>query len=469
MGTITAFVSVYGIALWLGLYLIGRDPRSPRLLFTGLGLVAYALAVACDLLIDAAPQHLAPVFVQTRWPLLLFPALLWTGTLVWLLPEETSYRTRLARIWNVAAPAVMVLILAVSFGTGLIVSPAGKVSGGALPTTFGIAVLAPMLALGYLVWRSLRRRRAASYTPVTGVLAVFTLFFALSTVLILFPSGLLPRSWTIVAMGVDVVSLGLAISYFDAFEGGEALMPDMVRSLDVALLAALVFGGQVALMISFSTGITWPTLVLLLTVVGTAVAASTLSDRLASVLDRLAFSRMPRVREARSELRGTARALQRQDPALDPSELDDAEFARLTRRTLSNFGDLPRLSSSPLINLPLVQRRLVEREARDDHLERAAELKTVLAESITRLKPRTAADFGTSDEWRYYNALYFPYVAGLKPYSSRRRTYPKDPVAREALEWFRTAVPERTLYNWQNTAAKLIARDLRTRSEPPED
>ena len=32
------------------------------------------------------------------------------------------------------------------------------------------------------------------------------------------------------------------------------------------------------------------------------------------------------------------------------------------------------------------------------------------------------------------------------------------------LDWFRTQVPQRTLYNWQNAAAALVARDLRERS-----
>ena len=35
-----------------------------------------------------------------------------------------------------------------------------------------------------------------------------------------------------------------------------------------------------------------------------------------------------------------------------------------------------------------------------------------------------------------------------------------EPAAREALTWFQSQVPERTLHNWQNAAAKLIARDL---------
>jgi hypothetical protein len=97
-------------------------------------------------------------------------------------------------------------------------------------------------------------------------------------------------------------------------------------------------------------------------------------------------------------------------------------------------------------------------------LERAAELKAVLTESIIRLKPRGEDDFGTSDEWRYYNALYFLYVVGLKPYSQRTQHIPTDPVTRKALEWFRVHVPERTLYNWQNAATRLIAQDLRNGS-----
>ena len=102
----------------------------------------------------------------------------------------------------------------------------------------------------------------------------------------------------------------------------------------------------------------------------------------------------------------------------------------------------------------------------DNTLERAAELKTVLAESISRLKPPGEAAFGTTDEWRFYNALYFPYIAGLRPYSRRgfKENLDDDQVA--ALQWFQSTVPERTLYNWQNAASKLVAQDLRERSIP---
>ena len=100
---------------------------------------------------------------------------------------------------------------------------------GAVQLAVGLVVLLPMLALGGFAWRTLRARRRSQ---VVGVLVVFTLFFGLSTALILLPHGWMPQVWTLLVIGTDVMALGLTIAYFDAFEGGEALLPDMVRSFD---------------------------------------------------------------------------------------------------------------------------------------------------------------------------------------------------------------------------------------------
>jgi len=91
-------------------------------------------------------------------------------------------------------------------------------------------------------------------------------------------------------------------------------------------------------------------------------------------------------------------------------------------------------------------------------------LKQLLADSIGRLKPAGERPFGTTDAWRHYNALYFPYVKGIRPYRRRIDTGHLEAPSRDALEWFRTEVPLRTLYNWQTAAASLVARDLRERS-----
>ena len=94
-----------------------------------------------------------------------------------------------------------------------------------------------------------------------------------------------------------------------------------------------------------------------------------------------------------------------------------------------------------------------------DYCLSTRKLKILLAESIARLKPASPKGFDSSDEWRYYNALYFPYVAGLRPYS-RGQERDLAPEEQEALNWFQAYVPERTLYNWQNAGAKLVANDL---------
>jgi hypothetical protein len=52
-------------------------------------------------------------------------------------------------------------------------------------------------------------------------------------------------------------------------------------------------------------------------------------------------------------------------------------------------------------------------------------------------------------------------VRGLKPYTRRFDFDSLDEASRAALDWFQTSVPERTLHNWQNAGAKLIAEDIR--------
>ena len=141
-----------------------------------------------------------------------------------------------------------------------------------------------------------------------------------------------------------------------------------------------------------------------------------LADPLAGLLDRLAFSRSPDLRADRATLRRTEAALPlRSANPLDG--VDDDTFARLTRRALGHYGDLSKLVASPLTALPIIDERLAARGAPDQPLERANELKALLADRIARLKPRDGGDFGTTEQWRHYNSLYFPYVVGVRAYA----------------------------------------------------
>lgn len=446
MESLALHVIVFGFALWQGFYLFGRDPRKPRLRYTGLGLVAYAGGLALD---DFA-QFGGMDVMQLRWPLLFIPALLWFCAAIDLLPEESPLRLRLSRWIGYGAVLAIILLYVISLSEdGLRTALYWLVTG-----IVGLCLLAALI----FVWCGFRAERPRR---VWGVLLTITLFFTLSMGVVLVPLDWIPRDLALVALDMDMLFLGLCIAVLDAFEEGETLLPDMLYSFTISGLMALLFGGQVALAMAFTGGALLPLLILLYGLVAAAIVTQIFYSAIQSLIDRLVFARLTRIRQARADLRAAASGLPRLNESLDFADMDAAEFARLTRRALSHFGDLNRLSSSPLTRLPIIDRRLNERDAPDNTLERAAELKLLLTEGIARLKPRDKGDSGTSDEWRYYNALYYPYVLGLKIYALNGLHDLPDTSTKSILDWFQMAVPERTLHNWQNAAARLIAQDLR--------
>lgn len=459
---------VFGLAWWLGLYLAARDPRKPVLALTAAGLICYALAVAAEALRLNTTGSAAEWLGGAELVLVCQPGVAWFGVLLALRPERAGQAAvegpglladpddgepRPRRFWAVAAYGLVLPAVVVwqAGGVGAPVSAAHVllVAAIAVPLLVGLALVAV-------------RMRALRPAPIGGVLAVATLFFGLGVAVLLLPFGLVPSWLALASIGMDLALLGLAVAVFDAFDEGQALRADMLRSLVAAAAAGVLFGGQVGVVLWALDGTPWLVALLFGSLAG-AIAIQVLAGPLASLLDRLAFARSPALRTDRARLREAAEALPRR--ATGPlAELDEEEFARLTRRALSHYGDLSRLLASPLGALPAIDARLDARGAPDQPLERANELKQLLAESIQRLKPRDGGEFGTSDEWRFYNALYFPYVVGVRPYSQRATAAGLDPVARRAWQWFATSVPQRSLHNWQNAAARLVATDLRSRS-----
>jgi hypothetical protein len=239
----------------------------------------------------------------------------------------------------------------------------------------------------------------------------------------------------------------------------------MVRSLALTLILVLIFAGQVGFVIAIQTGLTEGMRALLTTTVLASILIAVFGNTLEAKLDGFAFPQSPSVRAARARLSAESDVLSRKDPQVDLSGLNEEERARLTRRALSHFGNLTRLAASPLTQLPAVERGLKSRGAPDTTLERAAELKSLLTEAILKLKPQNEKEFDTTDEWRFYNALFFPYAKGLRPYSRSQEKNLAD-FEKEAIKWFQAFVPERTLHNWQNAGAKLIANELWERDFP---
>ena len=438
----------FALAWWLGLYLVARNPRRPLLRRAAAGLLAYALALAVAAFEGMAEPALAPTVARVHTALVALPALWWAGALILLLPEEAAYRQVLDRGWRLGLLPLVLVATVLHLG-------------GALPGSTGVTV-ALIVLLALVVGLVLVASAIWARRPARGLwlVAVAVLFSGLSSGLIAALLGLLPQLWAMLAIGFDLICLGLAIAWADAFDDGEALRPHLARSAVAAALFAAP--GAFAAAIDPQAALTLKALTFV--TVALAIAAQTLADPLASLLDQLAFAGTPRLRTQRTVLREVAAALPRVPEAIDPRLLDEQAFARLVLRALSHYGDLGHLAASPLTQLPVVSARLVARQAPDSALERADELKALLAESILRLKPRAAGAFGTSDEWRFYNALYFPYVVGLRPYSQRGPS-PAEPDSRAALAWFQAQVPERTLYNWQNAAARLVADELRRQND----
>ena len=190
-------------------------------------------------------------------------------------------------------------------------------------------------------------------------------------------------------LGFDLILLGITITAWDAFDEGESIRAHLLRSF----ISSFYYSGTLVLIASFFS--TDTTLLLILLTFG--ILTQTFSNNIQSLLDGLTLS--PQMNDDRQTLRQTADALPLLS-ALEPDSVNEEQFTRLTRRALSHLGDLPKLATSPLTNLPAVQGT--------NPLDRAHSLKSLLTQSIQKLKPQSDSKFGTTDEWRYYNALYFP-------------------------------------------------------------
>ncbi len=398
----------FGFTLWIGSYLLARQSQKATVQLTGWGLLAYALTLAIQI-----------IFNQSILVILLIPAILWIGASLHLLPEENPLHQSLTRIWAVTSIPIATLTLVNAW--------------------FAVVIVLALVICAGMVARMAAR---SQFKNTFALLAVIGLFVTLSAGLLILPLNWIPISWGMVLLGFDLVLLGITITVWDAFDEGASIRAHLLRSF----VSNLYYAGALVILASLFNGNT----ILFVALLTFGILTQTFSNALQSLLDRLTLPRQ--TTEERQTLRQTAEALPLLSP-LEPASVNEEQFTRLTRRAIANLGDLPRLASSPLIHLPAVQGT--------NPLDRAHSLKSLLTQSIQKLKPQSELKFGTSDEWRHYNAVYFPYVLGLKPYTRRADYSTLNEEARAALDWFQTSVPERTLHNWQNTAAKLIADDIK--------
>ncbi|MEV7622706.1 hypothetical protein [Actinoplanes sp. NPDC089786] len=418
-------VPVFALACWLASYLIGRDPRRRLLWRAAAALVAYAVGVAAWTIAPAGP--VAEVF-------LCVPALLWAGVAIGLLPEEMPERAPLDRGW---------LVTSAVFLAAVIVAP------GAIR----LVAVAPLVGGLVLLWR-FRERVRPSVLP--AAVTVVALLYTFTLVALLVPIDLGAPALVLAAAGLDLAVLGYLVAVSDATEAGERLWPDLRRSATGAAMGALLVGG-LATLTMLAVPDRWLVTVLQFVIVGVVMAYAGLFGPVRRGLDRIAFPHDDRLRQDRQALALLSEALPRRRERHTLLAVSEDEFRRLTGQALDNFGDLARLLRSPLIDLPTVDRRLTGENA-EKPMARALQLRAVLQESVARLKPDGL--FGTTEEWRHYNALHYCCVVGLRPYDRKPVGDGLDRDSRRALEWFRRYVPRRSLRQWQREGAAMVAARL---------
>lgn len=124
--------------------------------------------------------------------------------------------------------------------------------------------------------------------------------------------------------------------------------------------------------------------------------------------------------------------------SLAASPIHQQDFTRLVRDALTHYWGGPKLTSSPLLGLKVVQEALAEN---DGNAVRA--LRSVLAQAIEQQRPEGERRM-TAAEWLIYNILDLKFVQGLR--------------VRDIAQ--RLAMSESDLYRKQRLAIEEVARTL---------
>ncbi|HLA44576.1 MAG TPA: hypothetical protein VJZ27_14120, partial [Aggregatilineales bacterium] len=428
---------------------LNRGRFSPLALATAATLISYALILA-DQFLGIVFMGEAAWLGRVLWTVYPLPVAFWTRIAILLKPGE-DVNLRLDRAWwTLLLPVTMLLIFGGWVGDEP-VNYATREPGPLYPTyaLYNVIVTAAALVLLHRNFHETSPGDAAHRAFWWMRLAGFALCGGMFVLLI----GIFSPALVFTATVLDIMIFGLGGIVYDAIAEGQAVRQDLsfvfIKILLVMSIILIPWG--IAVIASDAWTIT--TAAAFFVTLTALTLGITLLEDMERLLDKLFF------KSGKLETRDALRTLmlnaaRQRENAPSVIDLDEDEFIRMTRRALSHMPNLPRLAASPLTSMQLVSQR-VQDDA--NALKRANELRQILAECIEALRPHENDDYGISDEWRFFNALYYPYVAGISPYKRRFMHQDSDEEMREVMNWFQTVVPPRTLYNWQNHGAKMIA------------
>jgi len=205
---------------WLGLYLIGRDFRSLMLWLAGASQLTYSINLVLTML-DKYVPGISLMQTLENWQ-------------------------------------IVFTLLPILCWIGLLVA----------------------VAPGEHAWR----RRMLQNRTVMLLLIVGTVIFAVGIALLQIGISTSVRLGVLQLLAVNLLVLGTAVSTIDATEKGEALWPHYLRSFDYSFFTALIFGGQIALVMRFATGINFAMLILLFATIYTLANKNDKGNKLAKTL-----------------------------------------------------------------------------------------------------------------------------------------------------------------------------------------
>ncbi|HET6732272.1 MAG TPA: hypothetical protein VFH65_06280, partial [Mycobacterium sp.] len=230
---------VFALSWWLGLYLLARDPRKPVLVLASIGLTSFASVVALDAVRIESGASGSEILGRIEIYLVAVPGIAWFAVLVELSRSYETWRSRAGEIALVAGVATLAFV-----GAAL----AGSVEG---PLRLGHWVMIAAISLSTL-GALVKAVLVKPPQPVVTFVVIATLFFALGNAILIIPLGLVPSWLALASTGFDVALLGIAVAIGDAFDEGQALRADMLRSFAATAVVALLFGGQLLIGLAVS-------------------------------------------------------------------------------------------------------------------------------------------------------------------------------------------------------------------------
>ncbi len=228
---------VFSLSWWLGLYLLARNPRKPVLAFSAVGLCSFAMAAALDAV--RLVTHSA-LLGHIEIYLVAVPGVAWFAVLLEIARADDSDRSRTGEIFLVSFVAALTL-----FGATL----AGHVEG---PLRLGHVVMCAVISLSTLGAMFVALRHRTRKIPLVGLIVTATMFFALANAILIIPLGVVPSWLALASTSCDVLSLGVAVALWDAFDEGQALRADMLRSFTGTGMVVALIGGQMLIAIELT-------------------------------------------------------------------------------------------------------------------------------------------------------------------------------------------------------------------------